>query len=198
MEEDGDDARLGGYACRTAVLIDLVFGVVDVDAATVAVPELEPALLSSCEGDCARLLRSRDREREREGIRGFSMSYRAERPSSGSSSSDARKSGSRSGSSEARGESEASASGVWLDPLTIESISQNCRMFMKMGNRPITLRTCQPWLRMRRREVGAHKMTCAVSLGPRNVSSHSPILKMPGNAAKRATTRSFIVVRART
>lgn len=84
--------------------------------------------------------RSGSRVREMDRGRGFSMSYRlAGKSSSSSSSSEARKSGSLSGSRECLRDSEPNARGALFDPLTIVSMSQNCRTFITMGKMPMTL-----------------------------------------------------------
>jgi hypothetical protein len=70
---------------------------------------------------------------------GFSTSCLGTLPGKSSSSKEAVKSGSRSGSS---AESPAVSRESSIDApeaLTIESISQNCRMFMMMGNMPMVL-----------------------------------------------------------
>ena len=77
----------------------------------------------------------------------------------------------------------------------MESINQNCKTFMMIGNIPITLGSTRQCGLCGKFSRDSYKITCAVSLEPRKLSNHSPALKIPGVAAKRARTRSFIVVR---
>lgn len=134
QDETGDVlvlARLGGYACIAIACVPL--GVIDPEAVAVGDVPVDD-LLSSSGLESLDL----DREADREIGRGSSTSRRG--GSSSSSSVDARKSGSSSGSTPRSISSEGRATEVLYAPaLTIESISQNCKMFMMIGKIPITL-----------------------------------------------------------
>ena len=124
-------AMLGGYACTTVVapLVSIILGVTVPDPVAVAV-------VAEDDFGSSAVRESRDVDRARGNWLSMSRGCAC---SSSSSSKDPRNRGSVSGSAELRGESDNATEELCAEALTIESISQNCKMFIMIGKSPIVL-----------------------------------------------------------